>query len=145
MSTSDGISTNDWDIVHELAVEVVNATEEEHDKRRTALVNYLAQLEKKYGERPSILATWADYIDNSDGKQQLLVRAYTLAHARQDSLNERETAHSLAKLHIETLKDSSEGIKWLDSLKKHLDENDDLDLREEYERLLRAVRLLEEE
>jgi hypothetical protein len=53
MTTSDGISAEDWDKVHELAVEVVKSGLP--SDYRTRLLRYLDQLETKYGELPSIL------------------------------------------------------------------------------------------
>jgi len=64
MTTADGISTEEWDIVHQLGVDIVNATinatGQEEDRCRARLFEYLDKLEAKYGELPSILATSLD-------------------------------------------------------------------------------------
>ena len=61
--TPDGISADDWDQVHELALAIVNAEEEvEGADHRNRLLKYLRELRSKYGELPSILATEADYV-----------------------------------------------------------------------------------
>lgn len=75
MPTSDGISSEDWDKVHELAVEIVNAGDAQSEVHRSQLLIYLDQLEKKYGELPSILATRADYVAELKHKEALLKRA----------------------------------------------------------------------
>lgn len=92
VATPDGISTQDWDMVHELAVDIVNTNGDEQENSRVRLLNFLDELEEKYGELPSILATRADYTADLRRKEQLLIRAYVLAGARHDSLNELELA-----------------------------------------------------
>jgi hypothetical protein len=47
MTTSDGIATEDWDRVHALAVDVVNADAGEEPKSRHDLLQYLEALEAK--------------------------------------------------------------------------------------------------
>ena len=71
--TSDGISDADWDVVHALAVEIVNASESEAAVRTTAaLLCHLDTLEQKYGALPSILATRADYVEDAGERLRLL-------------------------------------------------------------------------
>jgi hypothetical protein len=64
MATSDGMSGEDWDLVHELALEIANAEDgsPEEELSRNRLLRYLDELEERYGRRPSILATRADYV-----------------------------------------------------------------------------------
>lgn len=143
MATPDGISTQDWDMVHELAVDIVNTDGDEHEKLKVRLLNLLEQLEEKYGELPSILATWADYTDDLGRKEQLLTRAYVLAEARHDSLNELELAHSLAELYIENFKDAKEGSNWLACIRRHSDQRQDFSRKKDYERLREELRLLQ--
>ena len=84
MVTSDGISDKDWDRVHELVVEIVNAGEgEEGDQQTAELLGYLDRLEEKYGVLPSILATRADYVEDPLDSLAVLKRAYVLAQERQ--------------------------------------------------------------
>jgi len=135
MATSDGIASDEWDRVHELAVDIVNADETGATECRNRLLNYLETLEHKYGELPSILSTRADYVDDLTAKEALLLRAYALAKARSDYRNVTYVAHSLAELYIEEFKNYWEGQRWLEDLKQHLPQADDSLFAEEYERL----------
>jgi hypothetical protein len=138
MGTPDGISSDDWDFVHELAIDIVNTQGDECEAHKDRLLVYLKQLEEKYGELPSIIATRADYINDVRQREQLLNRAYVLAEARDDNYNKLEIAHSLAELYIEKLKDAAQGQEWLECLKQHVDRTDDSSLAEEYKRLRQA-------
>jgi hypothetical protein len=66
--TRDGISTEEWDRVHTVAVDIVNASAIEdavlcaHHTER--LFDILDELEAIYGRIPSILDTRADYTDD---------------------------------------------------------------------------------
>jgi len=123
MATPDGIDTADWDRVHELAIGVLgcslSAPEAENEGRK-ALLEYLDALEEKYGPRPSILATRADFVEDDESKEELLHRAYDLAVATSDHTNEMYIAHSLAEFYIEQLIDIVLGRKWLERLDAHL-------------------------
>lgn len=146
MKTPDGISAEDWDVVHEFALEMldasVNGSEDDRQECRTRFLNYLGWLEGKYGERASILATRADYIDDVQRKRELLTRAYVLADASNDGLNKMEIAHSLAELHIDELKDVVEGSRWLERLKQHAAQQDDASRQRDYERLREEIEKL---
>jgi len=137
MTTSDGISAEDWDIVHQLAVDIVNSTEEESDRCRARLFEYLDKLVEKYGELPSILATRADFLPRSEVERQedLLKRSYALASALHDARNKLYAAHSLAALYIDELRNSDEGTRWLDRLRQELNQGDDGTFSEDYTRL----------
>ena len=95
-TTPDGISSEDWDRVHELAIDVVNAEEgEEEDLCRSRLLEYLDELEAQYGARPSILATRADYLVNDvPGRLALFNRAYALAAEVDDVRNQLSTGEN---------------------------------------------------
>jgi len=102
MATSDGISTDDWDTVHELSLKIVNAeAEAEANIYTRQLLQYLDELDAKYGGLPSILATRADYLMDRTEREALLIQAYILAEALNDTLNMKETEDSLAELYIE--------------------------------------------
>jgi hypothetical protein len=136
MSTTDGISTEDWDVVHGLAVDVVNASDSDEDPTRQ-LLDYLEVLEVKYGPLPSILATRADYLEDDDpARETLLLRAHALAEARGDTANVVLAAQSLAELHL-SKKNLAEADRWLRRMREHIPArgNDDYS---KYERL-RAV------
>lgn len=135
MSTSDGISTKDWDIIHELALDIVNSNEDRSKQYTVQLLNFLEALEKKYGELPSILATRADYIDDILEKEELYEYAHTLSEKRNDLQNCIETAHSLSELYIEEFKDVKKGSKWMKVFKGYLEKGDDPVSEELYEQL----------
>jgi len=136
MSTSDGISGEDWDMVHELSLKIVNAEAESEENIYTSqLLQYLDELEAKYGALPSILATRADYVSDTNEQAALLRQAYALAEAFNDSANLREIAHSLAELYVEDLQDPSEGQVWINRLSDHISSSPDRTLSAELERL----------
>jgi hypothetical protein len=85
--TSDGISSEDWEEVHELALAVANASDDEDGPHRERLFACLHKLISKYGELPSILATRADYVDDPTEFERLFLRAFDLALARGDQSN----------------------------------------------------------
>jgi hypothetical protein len=140
MPTSDGISGEDWDAVHDLSLKIVNAEAESEENIYTnQLLLYLDELEAKYGVLPSILATRADYVSDVNEKSVLLRQAYALADASRDNPNLKEIAHSLAELYIENLKDSSEGQIWIERLRDHLISSSDKDLHDEVKRLQKSL------
>ena len=133
MTTSDGISKEDWDRVHELVLEVVNAEEgEEEDLCRRKLLNYLDELEEKYGPLPSILSTRADYLlGDVLGRISLLKRAYATATEAGDVRNQLYVSSSLAALYVLECEDIAEGSSWLVHAEKFLDRvGTDVDRRE---------------
>lgn len=136
MSTSDGISGEDWDVVHDFSLKIVNAEAESEENIYTSqLLQYLDELEAKYGALPSILATRADYVSDSKEQSALLRQAYALAEASHDIPNLKEIAHSLAALYIEDLQDPSEGQTWIKRLRDHLSSSPDKDFQDELKRL----------
>ena len=83
MRTPDGITDADWDRVHELTLDCVNApTDQEQDTCRCRLLLYLDALEEKYGVLASLLATRADFTDDPAVQEWLLLRALALAEER---------------------------------------------------------------
>jgi hypothetical protein len=146
MATPDGISTDDWDVVHELAVALVNAADPQENARcRERLFEYLDQLEQRYGQTPSILATRADFVDGDDDsvREPLYNRAYELATVRSDWTNALLVAHSLAELYIEDRHDVVNGRLWLARLKEHLAQVDDPDTAQGYGRLVHDLMKLD--
>jgi hypothetical protein len=141
--TPDGIATDDWDRVHELALEVVNASAEGEDaaSRSAALRlrELLDELQEKYGPLPSLLATRADYISNApEERDYWLTAAYEQAQKRGDMKNLVWIAASLATLHVEDLRDPAQGGRWLTQLVEHLRVSHDESEAEEATRL-RAI------
>jgi hypothetical protein len=141
MGTSDGITTEDWDIVHEIAVEIVNAPDSEKQHHAEELLRYLEVLEAKYGPLPSILATRADYLADEDpAREELLLRAHALADARNDSGSVVCSAQSLAKLYLHK-RDLTEANRWLNRMRECLVPRNDAD-HSEYERIRAEYRKL---
>ena len=69
IATPDGISDADWDRVKELAVAIVNATQDDEEggeEETIALMGFLDGLEAKYGPHPGILSTRADFLSDPD-------------------------------------------------------------------------------
>jgi hypothetical protein len=121
--TSDGISTDDWRLVHELALEVVNLSAAGDITSRDAAVRLLSlldTLEEKYGPLPSLLATRADYVDSLEDREYLLLKAYDQARILEDLKNLVEISESLASFHIEDRSDYRNGAHWLRMLEEHL-------------------------
>jgi hypothetical protein len=143
MATSDGISSEDWDLVHELAQEIVtnsmNEDEPAREDARKRMLDCLRSLQSKYGSLPSILATSADYVDDLAEREELLLRAWNLTKDRIDRVNAQEIAHSLAELYVQEMKNRTLGTLWLDVLKEEVSEPDDAWLRAEIERLQKLL------
>jgi hypothetical protein len=129
--TPDGISDADWDRVKELAVAIVNATqddEEAGEAETLALMSFLDELEVKYGPHPGILSTRADFLSDPDEAVRLLERAYALAVERKDARSRLYIADTLAGTFIRELEDAEAGETWLrhvaEELKSTGDESD---------------------
>lgn len=111
--TSDGISTEDWDRVHELTLEIVNAFDDDR-KCRDDLFRYLDQLEETYGERPSLIAARADFVADRREAERLLLKAFDIAIGIGDSANICEIALSLADLYTNDVADVVSASRWLE-------------------------------
>lgn len=120
----DGIATEDWDRVHELAVQVVNDSAEgdvaASDAAALRLRELLDELQEKYGALPSILATRADYVASQDEREYWLLAAYEQAQQRKDAKNLAWIASSLACFHLEEAPDLAKGTQWVESFEQHL-------------------------
>ena len=145
MTTSDGISSEDWDRVHDRVLDVVNAEEgEEEDQCRRRLLEYLDELEGKYGPLPSILSTRADYLlGDVPGRIALFKRAYATATEAGDVRNQLYVTSSLAALYVLELEDVVEGRSWLAHAERFLDRvGTDVD-RREFDRVKELLQRLE--
>jgi hypothetical protein len=115
--TPDGIAGADWDAVHELTLEMLNCAAAEDpsplSRARASLMELLDRLDQKYGAKPSLLATRADFVDSSDEKERLLLAAYSEAERIADAMNRELIAHSLAQFYIDEIGSVDEGRKWL--------------------------------
>jgi hypothetical protein len=140
--TSDGIAKSDWTRVEALAQEIAELAEDEDTSRRDAirrLFGVLDELEQKYGSKPSLMATRADYLDE-DGRATLLEKAFALASSIGDGANRTFISSSLAEFYADDLKDLERAKYWVDrlgeSLKNHFDEQENAT----FARLSRALR-----
>ena len=115
--TSDGIDDADWSQVHELALDVANSSTAVEDanavRARESLFALLDQLDRKYGPKPSLLATRADYVDSLESRDDLLHIAYGEAERTGDGTNLILVAHSLAEFYIEEVPNLEQGAAWL--------------------------------
>ena len=134
--TSDGISTQDWDRVHELAVDVVNSGEQDKEARND-LLGYLQQLKSKYGALPSILATEAEYTDDPRVAEALFLRAFDLSVTRGDTENLREIALSLANFYMDS-RDFTAASQWLEVAAAQLRPGNESD-RSEFELIVKLL------
>jgi len=144
--TPDRVPSADWDLIHELAVEIANADKEEEEARyRARLLEYLEVLERKYGAIPSILATRADYVDDINTRRNLLQQAFRAARDRSDHHNELLIASSLSQLEIEISKDIVEGEKWLKAFEEALGGHEDEFEKWEFKRLTSLLEAIRED
>jgi hypothetical protein len=141
--TSDGITTEDWNEVHELAVEIVNhSAAEDHmaeARARASLMALLDRLDQKYGKRPSLLATRADYVESPTERERLLLSAFSEAERIKDSGNRMLVAESLASLYLEELRNLDEGARWLGVWRDELGEDPARRDRDEVSRFERIL------
>ncbi len=135
--TSDGISSEDWDIVIELSTKIADVVENEHDYQMCVneLMAWLDKLEQKYGIRPSILSTKADYVSDVSGSLSLLKEAFILSQSLNDKKNMTFIASSIAEKYIEDLSDFSNGQLWLSELGRCLEQFYDEGEQETFSRL----------
>ena len=100
--TPDGISTDDWDRVHEAVIEIVNASAIEDDvlcaHHTERLFDILSELESHYGRIPAILATRADFTDDSIMAIALHEEALSVAN---DPTSTRLSLQSMVRLMID--------------------------------------------
>jgi len=138
--TSDGISTADWDHVHQLAVDVENAGDDEvqFNGATQAMRRYLRELRDRYGDRPSLVATEADYADSPEESERLLLRAFDLALQLSDVPNLKAIARALADLYATQLHDMTSARSWLDVARQWIKVASGSDARE-YRDLERVI------
>jgi hypothetical protein len=149
MATSDGIPSEDWDVIHQHALDCANASlrgdERGRAEGRRRMLASLERLETKFGRLPSILSTRADYVDDLAIKEALFIEAYEGAARSGDELNQLLTAHSLAELYIDDHRNASKGRVWLTTLRVHITELDEPDAQfdKDYSRMARALMKLD--
>jgi hypothetical protein len=91
LMTPDGIPTREWDRVHELAVEVANASMQDDavlsDAKTQEMIHYLRELQVRHGDLPSLLGTLADYTDDDMERYDLYARGIAEARRLGDGKN----------------------------------------------------------
>jgi hypothetical protein len=133
MATSDGSSTEDWDRQDDTDLA-------DHRERLRPEVD---RMDAKYGERPSLLATRADFAEDPAVAEPLLLRAYELAEEGNDARNALYVSHSLADLHVVDRRDAVQGRRWTDRLRRWLLRVDDGWFATEHARLREELGKLE--
>lgn len=143
MGTPDGIRTEDWDIVHQHAVDIVNAGDAQRPRYTQELPSYLNTLETEYGPLPCILATRADYLERDDpAREALVLRSHATAEAHGDVRNLILSAQSLVELFLEWQR-LPEADRWLNQFRAYVDRSDQTAASyADYERLHAAYRRL---
>lgn len=100
--TSDGIPTAEWDLVHQLAVDIANAALKDdtaiQESRTEELRCYLAELRTRHGDLPSILGTLADYSDDEAEAYELYALAIGESQRIGDRKNELILTESISEL-----------------------------------------------
>jgi hypothetical protein len=134
------VSNDDWDVAHDLALEVANATSEEDAAVwRQRLLSFLDTLETRYGPLPRLLSTRADYTRHDDPeKESLLLRAYAAAQVALDVVTLVYASHSLSKIYVEKQQEG-EADRWIALLGLHLADFGDSYFVEEHLRLKNEV------
>lgn len=137
--TPDGIATEDWDRVHECALAIVNAEDDvERDSHTAQLLDVLKELGRRYGERPSILAIEAHYINIPEWAETLLLRAFEIAERERDLVNQLCAALSLVELYVKELRERTAARHWLGRAESILWSGSQHD-RETWERLANSL------
>lgn len=139
MGTPDGISDRDWDGVRERAAELISHSgDDDADVYRGRLLDYLKDLETRYGRLPSILATRADFTCDMDESEALLLEAFQVAERSADQQAMVHTAHSLAHLYVQDVWDRSKAAFWLRRLEHLLTQHPDSAFAEDLNQLRNA-------
>ncbi|MBX3669934.1 MAG: hypothetical protein KF778_16150 [Rhodocyclaceae bacterium] len=139
-NTPDGILLSDWESVKELAAEYANAivlspNDKSATKLRKRMLRLLNRMSSKYGDRPSILATKADYLSSDRRRAGVLEKAFAMAKQMHDHRNMTWISSSLAELYAEDIPDPSKEMLWIDRLGKALVNCPDETEQAVYERL----------
>jgi hypothetical protein len=115
--TARGISSEDWRRVRELTAEIVTLSGEERyeasEQATHELLDVLADLQRKYGPMPSLLAIRADHTYSLEERESLLLAAYHEAKHRADLQNQTWLSHSLAAHYLDAVGNDMAGERWL--------------------------------
>ena len=100
-----GIDKSDWDMVRQMAVDVANAAIMDDkvlmDSRNVAILDLLSELQKKYGDHPSLIATIGDYLDDPIDRRKQYEKALAIAKKQHYQEEIEEIEDSLRKLEKE--------------------------------------------
>jgi len=143
--TQDGISTEEWDRVHAVAVDIVNASAIDDDvlcaHHTERILDLLDELEAAYGRIPSILDTRADY--TSDPIVAIALYEEALAASENQKLSSL-ILPSLIRLKIQERHDESsisdrlvELGRMIDTDRNSFELDDLLELQSDFEELKR--------
>ncbi len=95
-----------WSRVHQKALDIVNASLMEDEimvgVHTVEMMEVLDQLEEEFGVHPAILATRADYVEDSTERLRLFTEALALARESGDEFEVEEVLDSLRKLDEES-------------------------------------------
>ncbi len=142
--TSDGISGFDWDKIRGMSADVANAAICDDQgalrKARSEILSAIKQFIVKYGEKPSLLATKADYVEDLNDRIPLLEKAYEISCDTCDVRNKTYISQSLAELYIDDMKDMQKGAFWVKNLAESLASYSEPYEAEEYIRLSSALK-----
>ena len=123
--TSDGIAAADWDSIHQIALKIANASLTDDDATMVAeyaaMHEALDELILKYGDKPPLWSTKADYQNDPVESISLYQKAYVLAEQTDSHKNKTMIAWSLAELYWDYLGDWYNTEIWLDKLKACLE------------------------
>lgn len=120
------VNKKDWDKLTQLVIDYVNLFEVPQIKNSPTeqylekILNYLDELSEKYGEDVNIIATQAEYTENTTEKEKLFLHAYKMATNNKDNFNKTLISSSLATLYFE-LQNKRKFEIWSDKLKTNLD------------------------
>lgn len=122
MSTSDGISTTDWDQVQKITQKITyaNSLGESSKLLVKMLQKLLDPLAEKYGRLPSILSLKAEHTDDAELKLSLLKEAYVSALELRDDKHIAYITGSLVEYYIHKANNSRNAKFWLPIFEKSL-------------------------
>ena len=134
--TPDGISDAHWQPIEELALAIVASSEDRNARARltSQLLEALRRLRAIYGDRASILAIEAHYVEQPEESETLLLRAFRVARLNGDRYNQRCVALSLAELYLDEFFECPAAAQWL-ATSRDLVRDGSAEDRERYEEL----------
>lgn len=100
-----GIKPDDWDVVTQIACDIVNADaiddEILSDSHMQRMLDTLNEFRGRYGDHPALLATIGDYAKSPAEKRKYYLRALRIARDLRDQDEVNEILDSLQQLESE--------------------------------------------